>query len=115
MQSLQDQAHKFLLADASHRVQVSRIEEEARALLTAQPAPFGIELEDDDEEEFFPENPTIDLTDPQQAPAVEVVAEPTKQKPKKQKEEPKAEPVTEAEPVVEAVADASGEFADLFN
>lgn len=56
MQALQDTAHGILLNNAKYGLQIGRIEEEARALLTAQPAPFSDELDDDDREEFFPPN-----------------------------------------------------------
>jgi len=54
MQTLQDSAHKILLENAKYGIQIGRIEDEARALLTAQPTPFGETLDEEDEGEFFP-------------------------------------------------------------
>jgi len=54
MQTLQDSAHKILLDNAKYGIQIGRIEDEARALLTAQPTPFGETLDEEDEGEFFP-------------------------------------------------------------
>lgn len=54
VQTLQDHTHKNLLANESYRLQIQRVEDEARKLLTAQPAPFAEVLDEDDEGEFFP-------------------------------------------------------------
>ena len=55
MQELQNKAHNILLENAKYGLQIGRIEDEARSLLTSQPAPFAEELDDDDAGEFFPQ------------------------------------------------------------
>lgn len=61
MQVLQETVHQLHLANAEYGIQIGRIEEEARALLSAQPSPFPDELDDDDHTEFFPSQAPSEL------------------------------------------------------
>lgn len=83
MQALQETAHGILLNNAKYGLQIGRIEEEARALLTAQPAPFSDELNDDDREEFFPPNGAT-VIDMETGEISDPASQPTPQEPAQQ-------------------------------
>lgn len=53
MIKLQEDAHNILLNNAKHGIQISKIEDEAKKLISANPSPFTDELEDDDRDEYF--------------------------------------------------------------